>query len=112
MFGSVGERSYGRRRELAEVAESLADFSIITSDNPGFESAIGICEQIRGYFKDKSLCEICVDREAAIIRAYTLSLPGDVILLLGKGHEEEMNISGIKIPFSEHKILEKLKKLK
>ena len=111
VFGSVGDRSKERRRELAEAAEAGSDYSVITSDNPGFESAESICIEIMRCFKDKSLCEICVDREAAIFRAYKLSAPGDVIMLLGKGHEEEMYINGVRLPFSERKIIEKLKSL-
>ena len=75
VFGSVGDRSKGRRRELAEAAEAGADYSVITSDNPGFESAESICMEIMHYFKNKNACEICVDREAAVFRAYELSSP-------------------------------------
>ena len=67
--------------------------------------------EIMHYFKNKNACEICVDREAAVFRAYELSSPGDVIMLLGKGHEEEMNVNGVKIPFSERTIVEKLEGL-
>jgi len=112
VFGSVGERSKGRRRELAEAAEAGSDYSVITSDNPGFESAESICMEIMHYFKNKSSCEICVDREAAIFRAYELSAPGDVIMLLGKGHEVEMNINGVRLPFSERNIVKKLESLR
>ena len=62
-------------------------------------------------FSDKKICEICVSREAAILRAYELSKEGDVIMLLGKGHEEEMDIGGRKIPFSEREVIRKLQNL-
>ncbi len=108
VFGSVGERSMGRRRELGEACEKYADYSIITADNPCFEPVIKICGEIRHYFKDKSKCEIITDREKAIYRAYEISSVGDVILLLGRGHEEEMEIMGKRIPFSERRIIEKM----
>lgn len=111
VFGSVGERSKGRRRELAQAAENYSDYSIITSDNPGFEPPYDICREIMMGFSDKKICEICVSREAAILRAYELSNEGDVIMLLGKGHEEEMDIGGRKIPFSEREVIRKLQNL-
>ncbi len=110
VFGSVGGRSRERRREIAEVSERYADFSIITSDDPEFESAKDICKDILSHFKDKSLCETVVDREKAILRAYELSGEGDYILLLGKGHEEKMKVMGREQAFSEREIIEKLKK--
>lgn len=109
VFGSVGDRSRLRRRELARVSEQYADYSIITSDNPGYEPPEQICSEIYASFENKALCEISVDREKAILKAYALSGEGDVILLLGKGHEEQMWINGKDVPFSEKEIIKKLK---
>ncbi len=108
VFGSVGERSFERRESLARVAEELADLSVITSDNPGFEEAEKICDDILFYFCDKSRAVVIVDREEAIKRALAYSHEGDCILLLGKGHEEFQDIKGQRIPFSERKIIEDL----
>lgn len=110
VFGSVGERSRGRRREIADVSERYSDFSVITSDDSDFEPSENICREIRSYFKDKSLCETVVDRKKAILRAYELSSEGDYILLLGKGHEDKMKVMGREVAFSEREIIESLKK--
>ncbi len=109
VFGSVGGRSRKRRGELARISEKYADYSIITSDNPRYEPAEDICKEIFSHFNDKSRAEIVVDREKAIERAYSISRSGDVILLLGKGHEEKMEVSGKEIPFSDKKAVMKLK---
>ena len=105
VFGSVGNRCEQRRQELAEMAESLADISVITSDDPGEEAAIDICRQIRSFYKDKSKVIIETDREEAIKKALGLSVEGDSVLLLGKGHESHQLIGKERVPFSEKAIL-------
>lgn len=101
VFGSVGERSFKRRQELAEVTEKYADFSVITSDNPGYELPLSICADIYSFFKDKTKAKIIVDRGNAISYAIGLANVGDSVLLLGKGHETVMYISGKEIRFSD-----------
>ena len=110
VFGSVGDRSVARRRELSGVASSLADFSVITSDNPGYENPYEIAEEIYSGFRDKARAKIVVDRERAIRYAFAVSRPGDVILLLGKGHEKYMFSEGKRLSFSETQVLSKIKK--
>ena len=105
VFGSVGNRCKNRRRELAYVAEELADLSVITADNPGTESVLGICEEIYSFYSDKSKAVIEPDRESAIRRALMLSREGDSVLLLGKGHESFQLIGDKRIYFSERDII-------
>lgn len=105
VFGSVGERSQGRRRELAIVAEELCDLSVITSDNPGDEDAYSICRQIADSFTDGRRARIITDREGAIRYALSVAKTGDYVLLLGKGHESYQLVGGEKIPFSERDII-------
>ncbi len=111
VFGSVGERSYGRRRELASVAEDLADFSVITSDNPGYEFSLSVCADIYAEFKDKTKAKIIADREEAIYYAVNEANIGDTVLILGKGHETSINICGKSIPFSDGGVINKIKGL-
>lgn len=108
LFGSVGERSHGRRAELAIVAEELSDFIVLTADNPGCESAEDICEEIASYMIDRSCVKIVPDRREAIKFALDVASDGDVVLLLGKGHENYQLIGKNKIPFSEREIIESL----
>ncbi len=105
VFGSVGKRCYERRRELAEAAEELADFSFITSDNPGEESPMEIAREILSAYKDKSHAQIVLMRDEAIRRALDYSSFGDAVLLLGKGHEEYMTTSEGRVKFSERETL-------
>jgi len=105
VFGSVGGRTYGRRRELAEAASKYADYSIITSDNPDFESPDGIIAEILQYFDKNKLYTTVTDREEAIRLAVRIASKGDIILFAGKGHETYQLVDGEKIPFSERAII-------
>ena len=107
LYGSVGDRTKGRRAELGDVAEELCDFSIITADNPGFEdpeSVIG--DIVQSYLKrgNRNFAAL-TDREEAIEFAVEHSQPGDIILLAGKGHESYQLIRGKKIPFCERELV-------
>lgn len=113
LFGSVGERSFDRREELATVASQYADVCIITSDNPGEEPPEQIIEQMYSFCGDNKEKAVCItDREAAIEYAVNISEPGDIILLAGKGHEDYQLIGKQKIPFSEKSLLAKYIKQK
>lgn len=108
LFGSVGERSLARRAELGRVAESLSDFLVITSDNPGNEPPENICNDILSALTDKGKAKIIIDREEAIRFAIDFANAGDTVLLLGKGHEEFQLIGKEKMPFSERDIIKAL----
>ena len=106
LFGSVGERTQLRRRELGEVAAELADFSILTSDNPGGEDPMQIIDEISAAFGDKNKAYIKIpDREDAIRYGISILQKDDVLVLAGKGHEEYQLIGREKIPFSEREII-------
>ena len=108
LFGSVGGRTEGRRRELGEVASALADFCIITSDNPDFEDPQKIIDDISACFTEKGSCSYVTipDRREAIRFAVANAKPDDVVLLAGKGHENYQLICGQKLSFSERDVLE------
>lgn len=110
VFGSVGGRSFSRRKELAEAAEKYSDFSVITSDNPGYEFPLSICAEIYGAFKDKSRAKIIVSRREAILYAIGIANIEDVVLVLGKGHETYINMGENKVRFSDGEFIEKLEK--
>ena len=108
VFGSVGERSFDRRRELASVAEKYSDLSVITSDNPGNESAFSICSEICSYFKNTDKTKIITDRAEAIRYAFDSSKKGDTILILGKGRESGMKINGEVVCYSDFDVVSQL----
>ena len=106
LFGSVGGRTYTRRRDLAEAADAKADVIIITSDNPDHEDPMLVVNDI---YSNISASEkpiyLIPDRKEAIKKAYEIAEDGDFILLAGKGHEKYQLIGGVRVPFSEREIL-------
>ena len=102
LVGSVGGRTFGRRREIGEALR-LCDFAIITSDNPDREDPYGITREIA----DACPCPytIITDRAEAIEYAVSSSRAGDIVLLAGKGHERYQLIDGKRIPFCERELL-------
>ena len=109
LFGCGGNRSKLRRFEMGEVSGRLADFTIITSDNPRFEEPQDIIEDIKtGIDKtDGKYIEIC-DRREAIQYAITHGEKGDIIVLAGKGHEDYQEIKGVKYPMDERVIIQEI----
>lgn len=112
LFGSVGGRTFGRRRELGVAARDNADVLIITSDNPNNEEPMSVIKEIADAVGkcDKEVYLIS-DREKAIEKAVEIASDGDFIILAGKGHETYQLICGERIPFSEKEILEHIDNL-
>ncbi len=107
LFGSVGERTELRRRELGMAAAEHADLCIITSDNPGREDPKKIMDEIAAVVSSYQTPYRCiVDREKAIRYAVEIMETGDILVLAGKGHETYQLIGGEKLPFSEREILQ------
>ncbi len=109
LFGCGGNRSRQRRFEMGEVSGRLADFTVITSDNPRFEEPQAIMDDIRtGMEKtDGSYIEIC-DRKEAIRYVIEHGEPGDIIVLAGKGHEDYQEIKGVKYPMDERVLIQEI----
>ncbi len=116
VFGCIGGRTYGRRKELAEASGKLADLTIITSDNPDNEDPDAIIENVLTYFDKTKPYRTITDREEAVRYAVDIAEEGDIVLFAGKGHETYQLINGKKCPFSERSIIideaEKLRKHK
>lgn len=106
LFGSVGGRTFGRRRELGEAARDGSDVLIITSDNPNREDPMSVINDINDAVgqTDKPVYLI-PDRADAIKKAVEIAQDGDYVLLAGKGHENYQLIDGIRTEFSERHIL-------
>lgn len=106
LFGSVGERTQLRRRELGEVAAELCDLCILTADNPGNEDPMAIIGDIARAFAGTSTPYVAIpDRAEAIRHGVSLCRAGDILVLAGKGHEDYQLIGNQKLPFSEREIL-------
>ncbi len=100
VFGCGGERDRGKRPLMAQVAERLADRVVITDDNPRGEDGDAIVADI---LAGTSRADVLVerDRAAAITRAVTGAVAGDIVLVAGKGHEPYQEVDGHRTPFSD-----------
>ncbi|MBE6562477.1 MAG: UDP-N-acetylmuramoyl-L-alanyl-D-glutamate--2,6-diaminopimelate ligase [Ruminococcaceae bacterium] len=105
VFGCGGERDKGKRPVMGAIAEKYAHRVIITDDNPRGEEPSEIRRDILDGIKDKK--KICVigDRKEALESAVYQSSAGDVILVLGKGHEEYIIDKNGRHPFPEREII-------
>ena len=109
VFGCGGARSRLRRFGMGSVCARLADFCIITEDNSRGEPVEHILADIRAGLRlgnpATPFAEI-PDRRQAIYYALDHAQPGDIIAILGKGHETTIERGGIKEPFVEREIVE------
>ena len=100
VFGCGGDRDRQKRPLMAEMADRLADYSIITSDNPRKEDPNAIVSEIEKGFRSNHYEKI-VDRTQAIDRAVALARPRDIVLIAGKGHETYQEFGDHTIPFDD-----------
>lgn len=106
LFGCGGNRSKLRRYEMGEVSGRLADFSIVTADNSRFENVNDIIDDILvGMKKTDGKYIVIPDRKEAIKYSIENAKDGDIVLLLGKGHEDYQEIEGVRYPFDERVII-------
>ena len=109
VFGCGGDRDKGKRPIMGEISGKIADYTIITSDNPRTEKPEDIVEQIEaGIKKTKGKYEVVVDRVEAIEKAIKMANKKDIIILAGKGHEPYQEINGVKHPFDERIIVREI----
>lgn len=106
VFGCGGERDQGKRPIMGEIASQLADWVVLTSDNPRGENPKTILGKILEGVTDRNRVMVMEDRREAIRFALNQAKPGDTIVLAGKGHETYQEIGGQRIPFSEREIVE------
>ena len=97
-----------RRAELGKVAAALADFSILTSDNPAAADPMNIINDIAAEYGEENEYIAIPDRREAIEYAVKNAREGDIVLLAGKGHEKYQLIGTKREPFCERDILVEL----
>ncbi|MBX3048549.1 MAG: UDP-N-acetylmuramoyl-L-alanyl-D-glutamate--2,6-diaminopimelate ligase [Anaerolineales bacterium] len=106
VFGSAGLRDKAKRRMMAEAAAELADISVLTAEDPRTESLDGILEEMaagarhKGGVEGKSFFRV-PDRGAAISFALLQAQPGDLVIVLGKGHEQSMCFGETEYPWDD-----------
>lgn len=88
VFGCGGDRDKTKRPLMGKISERVADYSIVTSDNPRTENPVRIIDDIiKGIPADSIKYSIQPDREAAIHQAIKMAKKGDTVIISGKGHE-------------------------
>ena len=110
VFGSAGERDVEKRSAMGAVAARLADFSVITDEDPRGEDRMLILEQIlqgadaAGGERGRTVFVI-PDREEAIAYAIANAAPGDTVLCAGKGHEKTLETASSELPWDERAVV-------
>ena len=107
VFGAGGDRDKSKRPLMARAAES-ADAVIVTSDNPRSENPRRIVDEICSGFASTAHVQTCFDRVAAIRAAVTMALPGDLVMIAGRGHETTQQIGDRHVGFDDRKVTRRL----
>jgi len=107
VFGCGGDRDREKRPEMTKFAVELADYVIITADNPRNEELAQIIEDMKTGLDKEENIEIIPDRERAIFRGIELAEKGDLVLIAGKGHETGQEIKGEVFPFDDREVAQR-----
>ena len=110
IFGGGGNRARDRRFDMGEISGKYAGLTILTEDNPRFEEIDSINNDIiTGLNRSNGKYITIKDREEAIEYAMKNALEGDMILLIGKGHEQYQEIKGVQYFWDEREAVERVK---
>jgi UDP-N-acetylmuramoyl-L-alanyl-D-glutamate--2,6-diaminopimelate ligase len=111
VFGCGGDRDRGKRPLMGRISSTLADATIVTSDNPRSESPKAIIDEILTGAQASVGHDVdaIIDRHTAIAQAISRAREGDVVVIAGKGHEQGQEFEGgRKIPFDDAAIAREL----
>jgi UDP-N-acetylmuramoyl-L-alanyl-D-glutamate--2,6-diaminopimelate ligase len=121
VFGCGGDRDRGKRPIIGEIAGRLADIAILTSDNPRSEDPLTIISEVEAGLAASALSRIDErsartssgyviepDRRSAIAMALRTALPGDIVLIAGKGHEDYQLVGSRRLDFDDREVVREL----
>lgn len=109
VFGCGGNRETQKRLKMGEISSKYANFVIISSDNPRFESREKIAKDIeKGIIGSNYFIEL--DRSLAIEKAFKMASENDVLVIAGKGSENYIDENGTKVPYSDYEEIEKYRR--
>lgn len=109
VFGCGGDRDTEKRKIMGEISGRIADFTVITTDNPRTEKPSSIIAQIEeGVKQSKGIYKVIESRKDAIKFAMEIAWRNDIVLIVGKGHETYQEINKKKFPFDERKIVKEI----
>ncbi len=104
VFGCGGERDKTKRPLMGRVVSELADFAVISTDNPRSEPPLGIIEDIKKGMCKNNYC-IIPDRLEAIRKSLLIARPDDIVLVAGKGHENYQILKDKTIHFDDREAI-------
>jgi UDP-N-acetylmuramoyl-L-alanyl-D-glutamate--2,6-diaminopimelate ligase len=104
VFGAGGDRDRSKRPEMGRAA-SAADVVVVTSDNPRSEHPDSIIDEVMAGVDHPAALRV-TDRRRAIHAALEEAAPGDLVVVLGKGHESSQEIAGVIHPFDDRQVVE------
>ena len=107
VFGCGGDRDRGKRHKMGKISASIADHSVITSDNPRTEDPDQIITDIVVGLPNGTNYDLIPDRRKAIDHAIDLAEVGDLIAIAGKGHEPYQEINGVRFDFDDREVAAK-----
>lgn len=110
VFGCGGDRDEGKRPMMGAIAEELANRVIVTNDNPRTEPPAAIADAVLGGMKNPKHARVELDRECAISTALAEAPPNSIVLIAGKGAEEYQEENGVKHPFSDREIVDRVRR--
>lgn len=107
VFGSGGNRSKDRRYSMGEICGKMADFSIVTADNSRYEKTEDIISDIISRLEPTGGEYITIpDRRVAIYYSIENAKEGDLIAIIGKGHEDYQEINGVRTHFLDREVVD------
>ncbi len=104
VFGCGGDRDRDKRPKMARVASELSDVTIVTSDNPRTEDPHAIIAEILPGIVAESDHLAIADRPEAVAHAIRIAMPGDVVVIAGKGHENYQIVGRTKHPMDDREL--------
>jgi len=110
IFGCGGERDRLKRPRMGKIVSELADYAVITSDNPRSEDPARIIREIQQGIRKKNYC-VFVDRRRAIRKGLSLIRKGDCLLIAGKGHENCQVLKNKVLKFNDRKVAQECLRL-
>lgn len=109
VFGCGGDRDKSKRPIMGQISANIADYTIITSDNPRTEIPEDIIKEIEVGAKKSKGKYICItNRTEAIKHAIKIATKNDIVVLAGKGHETYQEINGVKNHYDEREIIKEV----
>lgn len=101
VFGCGGDRDQGKRSQMGQIAESYADYIVVTDDNPRQEDPSSIISDILQGMQNPKRAVVEHNRRRAIAHAVNCAKTGDIVLIAGKGHENYQIYGSEYLPFSD-----------